>query len=132
MDAPSIVHLPHNLEHANQAVLPCCVTAYWNAGMFQCWNPAEVLQDLAHDLVNGQYADKERAVAMLSSMTMYIDHHEVLLESGVLPALMGAVSNPKVEPTVSTSMLSQSALANCSCKVLLQSKSDMQLQFNFL
>lgn len=62
-------------------------------------NP-EVLQDLAHDLVKGQYADKERAVAMLSSMTMYIDHHEVLLESGVLPALMSAVSNPKVEPTV--------------------------------
>lgn len=61
---------------------------------------AEVLQDLAHDLVKGQYADKERAVAMLSSMTMYIDHHEVLLESGVLPALMSAVSNPKVEPTV--------------------------------
>lgn len=63
---------------------------------------AEVLQDLAHDLVKGQYADKERAVAMLSSMTMYIDHHEVLLESGVLPALMSTVSNPKVEPTVSS------------------------------
>lgn len=63
---------------------------------------AEVLHDLANDLVNGQYADKERAVAMLSSMTMYIDHHEVLLEAGVLPALMSAVSNPKVEPTVST------------------------------
>lgn len=62
---------------------------------------AEVLQDLAHDLVNGQYADKERAVAMLSSMTMYIDHHDVLLEAGVLPALMSAVSNPKAEPTVS-------------------------------
>ncbi|KAL3137901.1 hypothetical protein ABBQ38_005150 [Trebouxia sp. C0009 RCD-2024] len=62
-------------------------------------NP-EVLQDLAHDLVKGQYADKERAVAMLSSMTMYIDHHEVLLEAGVLPSLMSAVSNPKVEPTV--------------------------------
>lgn len=63
---------------------------------------AEVLQNLAHDLVKGQYADKERAVAMLSSMTMYIDHHEVLLESGVLPALMSTVSNPKVEPTVSS------------------------------
>lgn len=62
-------------------------------------NP-EVLHDLANDLVQGQYADKERAVAMLSSMTMYIDHHDVLLESGVLPALMSAVSNPKVEPTV--------------------------------
>ena len=61
-----------------------------------------MLQDLANDLLKGQYADKERAVAMLSSMTMYIDHHEVLLESGVLPALMSAVSNPKVEPTVSS------------------------------
>ncbi len=60
-----------------------------------------MLQGLAEDLVNGQYADKERAVAMLSSMTMYIDHHDVLLEAGVLPALMSAVSNPKVEPTVS-------------------------------
>lgn len=52
--------------------------------------------------MKGQYADKERAVAMLSSMTMYIDHHEVLLEAGVLPSLMSAVSNPKVEPTVSS------------------------------
>ena len=62
-----------------------------------------MLQDLAHDLINGQYADKERAVAMLSSMTIYIDHHDVLLEAGVLPSLMSAVSNPKVEPTVSIS-----------------------------
>ena len=38
---------------------------------------------------------------MLSSMTLYIDHHDVLLESGVLPALMSNVSNSKVEPTVS-------------------------------
>ena len=37
---------------------------------------------------------------MLSGMTMYIDHHQVLLESGVLPALMTLISNPKVEPTV--------------------------------
>lgn len=70
--------------------------------VFTVCTSAEVLQDLAHDLVKGQYADKERAVAMLSSMTMYIDHHQVLLESGVLPALMSAVSNPKVEPTVSS------------------------------
>ena len=68
-----------------------------------CLVCAEVLRDLAHDLVKGQYADKERAVAMLSSMTLYIDHHDVLLESGVLPALMSNVSNSKVEPTVSTS-----------------------------
>ena len=66
-----------------------------------CFVCAEVLRDLANDLVQGQYADKERAVAMLSSMTLYIDHHEVLLESGVLPALMSAVSNSRVEPTVS-------------------------------
>jgi hypothetical protein len=65
-----------------------------------------VLHDLANDLVQGQYADKERAVAMLSSMTMYIDHHDVLLESGVLPALMSAVSNPKVEPTVNLAVAS--------------------------
>lgn len=63
--------------------------------------PAEVLKDLAEDLTNGQYADKERAVAMLSSMTMYIDHHDVLLESGVLPALLRTVSSSKIEPTVS-------------------------------
>ncbi len=67
---------------------------------------AEVLHGLANDLVQGQYADKERAVAMLSSMTMYIDHHDVLLESGVLPALMSAVSNPKVEPTVNLAVAS--------------------------
>lgn len=65
-----------------------------------------MLHDLANDLVQGQYADKERAVAMLSSMTMYIDHHDVLLESGVLPALMSAVSNPKVEPTVNIAVAS--------------------------
>ncbi len=70
-----------------------------------------MLHGLAIDLVQGQYADKERAVAMLSSMTMYIDHHDVLLESGVLPALMSAVSNPKVEPTVN--------LAVASCNMTL-------------
>ena len=64
----------------------------------------EVLQDLAHDLVKGQYADKERAVAMLSGMTMYIDHHDLLLECGVLPALMTLISTSKVEPTVSCPM----------------------------
>ena len=68
--------------------------------------PAEVLKDLAEDLVNGQYADKERAVAMLSSMTMYIDHHDLLLECGVLPALLRTVSSSKIEPTVSPCSLS--------------------------
>ena len=76
---------------------------------------AEVLHDLADDLVHGQYADKERAVAMLSSMTLYIDHHYVLLESGVLPALMSNVSNSKVEPTVSACNCCRTSLAACLC-----------------
>lgn len=74
--------------------------------------PAEVLKDLAEDLTNGQYADKERAVAMLSSMTMYIDHHDVLLESGVLPALLRTVSSSKIEPTVSLIWHARSRVAN--------------------
>ena len=71
---------------------------------------AEVLKDLAEDLISGQYADKERAVAMLSSMTMYVDHHDVLLESGVLPALLRTVSSSKIEPTVGLLLLLTSHL----------------------
>ena len=41
------------------------------------------------------------AVAMLSSLTLYIDSHDALLRPTVLPALMSAASNPRVEPTVS-------------------------------
>lgn len=79
-----------------------------------CVPCAEVLKDLAEDLISGQYADKERAVAMLSSMTMYIDHHDVLLESGVLPALLKTVSSSKIEPTVGPHCV-------CSCIIYTSS-----------
>ena len=62
---------------------------------------AESLRELAADLVDGAYADRERAVAILSGLTIYLENHAAILKSEVLPALMNVVSNPKAEGTVS-------------------------------
>ena len=62
---------------------------------------AESLRELAADLVDGAYADRERAVAILSGLTIYLENHAAILKSEVLPALMSVVSNPKAEGTVS-------------------------------
>lgn len=61
---------------------------------------AESLRELAADLVTGAYADRERAVAILSGLTIYLENHAAILKSEVLPALMNVVSNPKAESTV--------------------------------
>lgn len=60
----------------------------------------ESLRELAADLVTGAYADRERAVAILSGLTIYLENHAAILKSEVLPALMNVVSNPKAESTV--------------------------------
>lgn len=61
---------------------------------------AESLAELTQDLLSGAYYDKERAVSMLSGLTLYIDYHDALLASDVLPALMQTVCSETVEPTV--------------------------------
>ena len=54
--------------------------------------------------MDGAYADRERAVAILSGLTIYLENHAAILKSEVLPALMNVVSNPKAESTVSPFM----------------------------
>lgn len=62
---------------------------------------AEALQELARDLAAGSASDQERAVAMLSSLTMYIDHHSAILATpGVLDALLDTVIDDRVVPQV--------------------------------
>lgn len=61
----------------------------------------EALEKLAEDLRSGSPADKECAVSMLSSLTMYVDHHDALLRMpGVLDALINAVTNDRLVPQV--------------------------------
>ena len=73
-----------------------------SAALMQSSSPvAESLRELAADLVDGAYADRERAVAILSGLTIYLENHAAILKSEVLPALMNVVSNPKAEGTVS-------------------------------
>ncbi len=60
---------------------------------------AEALQELARDLASGTAADKERAVSMLSSLTMWIDHHaDILATPGVLDCLLDAVIDERLVP----------------------------------
>lgn len=61
----------------------------------------EALQELARDLAQGTAADKERAVSMLSSLTLYVDHHGALLNTpGVLECLLDAVIDERLVPQV--------------------------------
>lgn len=61
----------------------------------------EALQELARDLANGSSSTKERAVAMLSSLTMYVDHHDaILVTPGVLQALLASVADDRLVPQV--------------------------------
>lgn len=65
---------------------------------------AEALQSLAQDLAHGNSAAKERAVAMLSSLTLYVDHHDAILATpGVLQALLASVADERLVPQASNS-----------------------------
>lgn len=65
-----------------------------------CVAAAETLQELARDLQGSQAADRERSVAALSSLTIYLEHHEQLLQAGVLPVLMATVKDSRTIPQV--------------------------------
>lgn len=66
-----------------------------------CGEYAEALQELAQDLATGTSADKERSVSMLSSLTLYVDHHDAILRTpGVLECLMDAVIDERLVPQV--------------------------------
>ncbi|KAK9844104.1 hypothetical protein WJX81_004589 [Elliptochloris bilobata] len=60
------------------------------------------LQRLARDLSSEAAAEREGAVALLSSLTVYLEHHPALLDAGVLPALMRAIADPETIPQVRT------------------------------
>ena len=62
---------------------------------------AETLKELQHDLLHfGHHADRERAVAMLSGLTLYLENHGDLLKAGILPALMTTVQDEQTVPQV--------------------------------
>ncbi len=62
---------------------------------------AATLERLVRDLSSEMPAEREGAVALLSGLTVYLEHHPALLGAGVLPALMRAVTNPETIPQVS-------------------------------
>lgn len=52
---------------------------------------AEALRELAADLNSPSTADRERAASMLSGLTIFLEHHDVLFTAGIFPALIRAV-----------------------------------------
>jgi hypothetical protein len=61
---------------------------------------ADALEDLARDLSSSSTADKERAVSMLSSLTLYLEYHNAMMEAGVFPALIKAILDARMVPQV--------------------------------
>ena len=72
---------------------PLCLTCTAVAG-------AETLEELARDLRGSQAADRERAVASLSTLTLYLEHHDQLLEADILPALFATIRDSRSIPQV--------------------------------
>lgn len=68
--------------------------------IFLPWCIADALEDLAHDLSSTNTADKERAVSMLSSLTLYLEYHSAMMKAGVFPALIKAILDEKMVPQV--------------------------------
>ena len=64
---------------------------------------AEALREMARSLQEGTSADREAAVALLSSLTIWEEHHDALLDAGVLPALLRTVEKEDTVPQVSMS-----------------------------
>lgn len=63
----------------------------------------DALEDLARDLSSSNTADKERAVSMLSSLTLYLEYHSAMMKAGVFPALIKAILDTRMVPQVSIS-----------------------------
>ena len=61
---------------------------------------ADALEDLARDLSSTNTADKERAVSMLSSLTLYLEYHSAMMKAGVFPALIKAILDARMVPQV--------------------------------
>lgn len=86
-----------------------------SADLIRSWSPrtlkfsvtAEALKELADDLRSGSYSDKERAVSMLSSLTLYVDHHNAILGAGVLPSLLLSIKDERLIPQVSRGLNSR-------------------------
>ena len=77
---------------------------------------AAALQRLARDLSSEAPSERESAVALLSSLTVFLEHHPALLDAGVLPALMRTVTDPETIPQAS--LLLQSQTQQCiTCHV---------------
>ena len=77
---------------------------------------AGVLKELARDLSSSLNVDKERAVSMLSSLTPYVEHHQTMLQAGVLPCLMQAVEDDQIVPQVASCLLATLQSHGVSCK----------------
>ncbi len=90
------------LVHEPQA--PDCTASVATSRTFQhqwpCWLATDTLAQLAKDLSSPINADREVAVSMLSNLTIYLEHHDVLQRAGVFPALMRAVMDHKIVPQV--------------------------------
>jgi hypothetical protein len=60
----------------------------------------DTLAALARDLGSNKDQDKERSITMLSGLTIYLEHHNVLLAAGVLDALVDVICDEHVVPQV--------------------------------
>jgi len=47
-------------------------------------------------------ADKERAVSMLSSLTLFLEYHSAMMKAGVFPALIKAILDARMVPQVTS------------------------------
>ena len=69
------------------------------SGLLRMHWSAEALRELAGDLHPARSnPDRERAAAMLSSLTIFLEHHPALLDAGVFPALMATVMDEQAVP----------------------------------
>lgn len=66
------------------------------------WWWADALEDLARDLSSTNTADKERAVSMLSSLTLFLEYHSAMMKAGVFPALIKAILDARMVPQVTS------------------------------
>ena len=59
----------------------------------------DTLEELRKDLLEfSHHADRERAVAMLSGLTLYLENHQELLKAKILPSLMATVLDEHTVP----------------------------------
>lgn len=58
----------------------------------------EALHGLALDLASGPLSDRERAVSIMSGITIYLEHHAAVLKAGVLKPAMAVVTDTGLPP----------------------------------